>query len=38
MEEYIQYKNSIGKNKPNDLSYNDFLDKSIDNTWNNKSI
>jgi hypothetical protein len=35
MEDYIKYKNSIGNNKSNDLSSNNFLDKSIDNTWNN---
>lgn len=38
MEEYIQYKNSIGNHKSSDLSSNNFLDKSIDNTWNNKSM
>jgi hypothetical protein len=35
MEDYIKYKNSIGNNKSDDLSSNNFLDKSIDNTWNN---
>ena len=36
MEDYIHYKKSIGNNKSNNLSSNNFLDKSIDNTWNNK--
>ena len=32
----MQYKKSIRNNKSNNISSNKFLEKAIDNTWNNK--